>query len=154
VKGQPAPRIVIARSAAKKQSAPPRADAWIASRSLSSGAHSRGPLAQSKLDVFADKTERETSMDSRALFGLSILLSFLASARVAQLYVWPRLPDLPREEALNALVTPHMFRFVGLSFLLPDAVSPALPHSFALHAAYGDLAATILAMITTLALSA
>jgi hypothetical protein len=111
-------------------------------------------LAQSKLDVFADKTERETSMDSRALFGLSILLSFLASARVAQLYVWPRLRDLPREEALNALVTPHMFRFVGLSFLLPDAVSPALPHSFALHAAYGDLAATILAMITTLALSA
>ncbi len=31
-----------------KQSVPPRADTWIASRSLSSGAHSRGPLAQSK----------------------------------------------------------------------------------------------------------
>ena len=43
-----------------------------------------------------------------------------------------------------------MFRFVGLSFLLPDAVSPAPPHSFAFHAAYGDLAATIRAMITTL----
>jgi hypothetical protein len=93
-------------------------------------------------------------MDNRALIGLSILLSFFASARVAQLYVWPRLRDLPREEALNALVIPHMFRFIGLSFLLPDVVSPSLPHSFALHAAYGDLAATILAGIATLALSA
>jgi hypothetical protein len=93
-------------------------------------------------------------MDSRALIGLSILLSFFASARVAQLYVWPRLRDLPREEALSALVTPHMFRFIGLSLLLPDVVSPALPHSFALHVAYGDLAALILAWIATLALSA
>jgi len=93
-------------------------------------------------------------MDTRALIGLSILLSFLASARVAQVYVWPRLRDLPRHEALNALVVPHMFRFIGLSFLLPDVVSPSLPHSFALHAAYGDLAATLLAGIATLALSA
>jgi hypothetical protein len=89
------------------------------------------------------------NMDSRALIGLSILLSFLASARVAQ-----RLRNLPRDEALNALVVPHMFRFIGLSFLLPGVVSPSLPHSFALHAAYGDLAATLLAGIATLALSA
>jgi hypothetical protein len=93
-------------------------------------------------------------MDSRALIGLSILLSFLASARVAQLYVWPRLRELPREEALNALVAPHMFRFIGLSFLLPGVVSPALPPAFAVPAAYGDLAATLLAMIATMALSA
>jgi hypothetical protein len=93
-------------------------------------------------------------MDSRALIGLSILLSFFASARVAQLYLWPRLRNLPREDALNALVVPHMFRFVGLSFLMPGVVSPSMPHSFAFHAAYGDLAATLLAGIATLALSA
>jgi hypothetical protein len=93
-------------------------------------------------------------MDGRALIGLSILLNFFASARVAQLYVWPRLRNLPREEALNALVVPHMFRFIGLSFLMPGVVSPALPHSFAFHAAYGDLAAALLAGIATLALSA
>jgi hypothetical protein len=94
------------------------------------------------------------AMDFRALLGLSILLSFFASARVAQLYVWPWLRSLPREEALNALVAPHLFRFIGLSFLMPGVVSPAMPHSFALHAAYGDLAATLLAMIATMALSA
>jgi hypothetical protein len=93
-------------------------------------------------------------MDTRALIGLSILLSFVASARIAQLYVWPRLLTLRREEALNLLVAPHMFRFIGLSFLLPGVVSPALPGAFALPAAYGDLAATILAMIATMALSA
>src|SRR5438034_1532615 len=93
-------------------------------------------------------------MDTRAVIGLSILLSFFASARIAQLYVWPRLRSLPREEALNVLVAPHMFRFIGLSFLLPGVVSPDLSPAFALPAAYGDLAATILAMIATVALSA
>lgn len=93
-------------------------------------------------------------MDGRALIGLSILFSFFASARIAQLYVWPRLRNLPREEALNALVVPHLFRFIGLSFLMPGVVSPELPHSFALHAAYGDLATTILAVFATMALSA
>ncbi len=93
-------------------------------------------------------------MDSKALIGLSIVLCFFASARVAQLYVWPRLHELRREEALNLLLVPHMFRFVGLSFLLPGVVSPDLSPAFALPAAYGDLAATILAMVATMALSA
>ncbi|MBX9645448.1 MAG: hypothetical protein K2X57_00145, partial [Xanthobacteraceae bacterium] len=38
--------VVIARSEATKQSSFPRAALWIASRSLSSGAHSRDPLAR------------------------------------------------------------------------------------------------------------
>jgi hypothetical protein len=38
--------LVIARSEATKQSISPPAEAWIASRSLSSGAHSRDPLAR------------------------------------------------------------------------------------------------------------
>ena len=93
-------------------------------------------------------------MGNTPLMGLSILLSFFASARVAQLYVWPWLRDLPREQALRMLVAPHMFRFIGLSLLLPDVVSPTLPHSFAVHVAYGDLAALVLAWIASLALSA
>jgi hypothetical protein len=51
-------------------------------------------------------------------------------------------------------VVPHTFRFVGLSFLVPGVVSPALPAAFARPAAYGDLVATILAVVATLALSA
>ena len=65
-------------------------------------------------------------MDSKAIIGISVVLNFVAFAKVAQLYIWPRLQGMRREEALNALVAPHMFRFVGLSFLVPGVVSPPL----------------------------
>src|SRR5262249_4719399 len=93
-------------------------------------------------------------MDIAALFGLSILMSFLAYGIVTKLYIWPRLRVMPREESLMALVVPHTFRFVGLSFLVPGVVSPSLSSDFAAPAAYGDLVAAILAVIATLALQA
>ena len=93
-------------------------------------------------------------MTIEALFGLSILMSFLACGIVTRLYIWPRLRVIAREDALLPLVVPHMFRFVGLSFLVPGVVSPTLPSAFAVPAAYGDLVAAILAVIATLALSA
>jgi len=93
-------------------------------------------------------------MNIAALFGLSVLMSFLAYGIVTRLYVLPRLRIMPREDALTALVVPHTFRFVGLSFLVPGVVSPSLPAEFAAPAAYGDLVAAILAVIATLALRA
>ena len=93
-------------------------------------------------------------MTSDALFGLSVLMSFLAFGIVTKLYIWPRLRLMPREDALAALVAPHMFRFIGLSFLVPGVVSPSLPPAFSFPAAYGDLVAAVLAVIATLALSA
>jgi len=93
-------------------------------------------------------------MDSNALFGLSILMSFIAFSLVAALYVWPRLRVMPRTDALRPLVIPHTFRFLGLSFLVPGVVSPALSPAFAMPAAYGDLVAAILAIIATMALAA
>src|SRR4030095_14585712 len=93
-------------------------------------------------------------MSSDALFGLSILMSFLAFAIVTKLYIWPRLRVMRREDALIPLVVPHTFRFVGLSFLIPGVVSPSLSPAFAIPAAYGDLVAAILAVVAALALSA
>jgi hypothetical protein len=93
-------------------------------------------------------------MDSKAIIGICVLLCFVAFGRVAQLFIWPRLQGLSREEALNMLVAPHMFRFVGLSFLMPGVVSPSMPPGFAIPAAYGDLAAALLAVVATIALSA
>jgi len=46
-----------------------------------------------------------------------------------------------------------MFRFVGLAFLMPGVVSPTLSPAFAIPAAYGDLAAAVLAIIAVLGLS-
>jgi len=91
-------------------------------------------------------------MASEALFGLSVLMSFLAFGIVTKLYIWPRLRVMPREDALMALVVPHTFRFVGLSFLVPGVVSPTLPSAFAAPAAYGDLVAAVLAAIAAWAL--
>lgn len=93
-------------------------------------------------------------MDSTALVGLSVLLSFVAFGRVTQLFIWPRLRSMRREEALLLLVAPHMFRFVGLAFLMPGVVAPTLPAAFAVPAAYGDLAACLLAIVAVWALSA
>ena len=64
-------------------------------------------------------------MNSLALFGLSILMSFLAFTIVTKVYVWPRLRVMHRTDALIPLVIPHMFRFAGLSFLIPGVVSSA-----------------------------
>ena len=93
-------------------------------------------------------------MPLNALFGVSILMSFVAFGLATKLYFWPRLARQPREAALTGLVVPHTFRFVGLSFLVPGVVNPALPAAFAAPAAYGDLVAAMLAVIAVLALDA
>ena len=92
-------------------------------------------------------------MGIQALFGLSILMSFVAFGVVTKLYIWPRLRSLERDQALLPLVVPHTFRFIGLSFLVPGVVSPSLPSAYAAPAAYGDLVAAILAVAATIALS-
>jgi len=89
----------------------------------------------------------------QALFGLSVLMSFVAFALVTKLYIWPRLRTRERDDALVPLVVPHTFRFIGLSFLVPGVVSPSLPSAFAAPAAYGDLVAAMLALVATMALS-
>ena len=93
-------------------------------------------------------------MDVRAIFGISVLSSFVSSAAVAKLYVWPWLRGSDRYKGLASLVAPHMFlRFIGLSFLVPGVVSPALPRAFAAPAAYGDFVAGILAIFAAIALA-
>lgn len=93
-------------------------------------------------------------MTSDSLFGISVLLCFVAFGNVTALYIWPRVRAMRREEALTVLVVPHTFRFVGLSFLVPGVVSPSLPHAFAAPTAYGDLGAALLALAATAALVA
>jgi hypothetical protein len=93
-------------------------------------------------------------MGSDALFGLSILMSFLAFGIVTKVFVWPRLRGMRETDALLPLVIPHTFRFLGLSFLIPGVVSPSLSPIFAVPAAYGDLVAAVLADVATLILAA
>jgi hypothetical protein len=87
-----------------------------------------------------------------ALFGLSVAFSFVAWGLCAAYAIWPELRGRPRVDALQPLLILHSFRFVGLSFLIPGVVSPHLPTVFAFDAAYGDIAAAILALLALAAL--
>ena len=93
-------------------------------------------------------------MDVRAIFGISALMSFVSSAVIVKLYVWPWLRAKERDHALASMAAPHMFlRFLGLSFLAHGVVSPALPAAFAAPAAYGDFVAGILAILAGIGLA-
>jgi len=87
-------------------------------------------------------------MDIQLAFGLSVALSLVAWSAVGVLYLWPRLRDRSRVDALRPLLLIHAFRFEGLAFLVPGVVSPDLPARFAQAAAFGDLMACLLALLT------
>ena len=92
-------------------------------------------------------------MSVQAIFGVSVMMGFVAFGVVASLYILPHLRNSSREDALIALIVPHAFRYVGLSFLVPGVVSPSLQQAFAMPAAYGDFGASILALIAIAALT-
>ena len=81
-------------------------------------------------------------------FFVSIAFAFIAWGIVAKRYVWPKLRLLQRADALRPLLVLHSFRFIGLAFLVPGVVSPDLPPVFAHSAAYGDIIAAILALLS------
>ncbi|MGA7291465.1 MAG: hypothetical protein WBW53_15930 [Terriglobales bacterium] len=91
-------------------------------------------------------------MPSQLCFFVSIAFSFIAWGIVAARYIWPELRLRQRAEALQPLLVLHSFRFIGLAFLVPGVVSPALPSAFAHSAAYGDLIAATLALLSLLSL--
>jgi len=86
-------------------------------------------------------------MPPQLCFFVSIAFGLIAWGILARQYIWPKLRLLPRTEALRPLLTLHSFRFIGLAFLVPGVVSPDLPSAFAHAAAYGDIAAAILALL-------
>ena len=86
-------------------------------------------------------------MLSQGIFGLSAAFGLIAWALVARHFVWPALRERSQADALRPLLILHSFRFLGLSFLVPGVVSPALPSAFAVPAAVGDFGAMLLALI-------
>ena len=75
----------------------------------------------------------------------SMLFGILNVAMIAKWYVLPKLKTLPLEDALIPLLIPHLFRYVGMAFLIPGVTRVALDSRFANPAAYGDLLAAVLA---------
>ncbi|BCG02260.1 hypothetical protein PPGU19_068280 (plasmid) [Paraburkholderia sp. PGU19] len=81
-------------------------------------------------------------------FFVSIAFSFSTWGIVTRRYIWPKLRLLRPVDALRPLLILNSFRFIGMAFLFPGVVSPDLPSAFANCAAYGDLVAAILALLS------
>lgn len=91
-------------------------------------------------------------MVSQLCFFVSITFSFIAWGIVTARHIWPELRLRQRAEALRPVLILHSFRFIGLAFLVPGVVSPDLPSAFAHSAAYGDIIAATLALLSLLTL--
>jgi len=89
---------------------------------------------------------------SQICFFASIAFSFVTWGIVAARYIWPALRFRQAAEALRPLLTLHSFRFIGLAFPVPGVVSPDLPSAFAHSAAWGDIIAATLALVSLLSL--
>ncbi|MFB3115791.1 MAG: hypothetical protein ACE1ZW_07400 [Nitrospirales bacterium] len=83
---------------------------------------------------------------------VNLLLSLLAFALVARWYIIPRLREVAPAQAIQPFLLLHSFRHIGMMFLAEGAVKTDLPEGFSLYAAYGDLAASILAFVALAAL--
>jgi hypothetical protein len=81
-------------------------------------------------------------------FFVSIAFSLIAWGIVTARYIWPEVRGRERTEALRPLLILHSFRFIGLAMLVPGVVSPDLPLAFVHPAAYGDIIAAILALLS------
>jgi hypothetical protein len=91
-------------------------------------------------------------MNAMQIFGLQFLLSLIVYGLLARWHVAPRLRTLPSAAALSPLLFLHASRHLGLVFLVPTVVGPALQPEFARPAAYGDLVAALLALLALVAL--
>lgn len=91
-------------------------------------------------------------MDSTQIFWLQILISCVVCIIVVAWYVWPRLTKLPRNSALIPLLFVHVFRYLGMTLLVPGMVDAKLPREVLFNTAYGDLIAAALALSAIVAL--
>jgi hypothetical protein len=80
-------------------------------------------------------------------FMASVAFGLLAWGAVSLNYVWPRIRQLPLNAAVRPILHLHLFRYIGLAFIVPGVVGPNLQAAFAAPAAYGDLVSMALAWL-------
>ena len=95
-------------------------------------------------------SQREVTMSSETIFGIQLVLGYVACLLWFGTYFLPKLRLMDRFEAHRVISTVHSFRFFGLAFIIPGVVGPNLPAGFATFAAYGDFATGVLALLALL----
>ncbi len=84
--------------------------------------------------------------------GLNGFYILLLLSLIAAWYVAPHLAKLPRQSALQILLLVQTFRHYGMMFLAEGATLRQLPPEFAYPAGLGDLTASVLALLSLVAL--
>ena len=91
-------------------------------------------------------------MSPQAIFFIQFITSTLVWALLLKECILPHFSTLSHNQTLSFLLIPHLFRHIGLVFLVPGVVNNPLPANFAPAAAFGDLAAGFLAIAAFIAL--
>lgn len=78
---------------------------------------------------------------------LNLVLGFGIFLTALRIYVWPLMATLSPQALLTPILLLHMGRELGLMFLFEGATRPGMPAAFAVPAAWGDLAAAVLALV-------
>jgi len=91
-------------------------------------------------------------MNQTAILITSMTIGFVSWAIIANFWLIPWLKDNPFHKGLALLTIPHVFRYIGLSFLITGVTTSPLDSRFAAPAAYGDLIAAVLALAAVMAL--
>lgn len=82
---------------------------------------------------------------------INLLASSLVFWVTARIYLFPKLDRLDPRSVLVPILLLHALRHLGLMFLAPGAVYSGIPAEFTYPAAFGDLLASVLALVALLA---
>jgi hypothetical protein len=85
-------------------------------------------------------------MTTADIFRGQLAFAYLPAGLLLVTFGLPWLRSMGHVRAQQVIATFHSFRFVGLAFIVPGVVGSSLPTAFAVPAAYGDLATSLLAI--------
>ena len=91
-------------------------------------------------------------MSPQTIFGLQFLFSLTAIGLLAKWLLAPWLAGRSQRETLFLLTLPHVFRCIGIMFLLPSVVAQSHPIYLANPVVYGSLLTGVLALLALILL--
>jgi hypothetical protein len=92
-------------------------------------------------------------MSNFIILNIQALMGMAAYFLIYRTYLRPRLQRLPFHDAVLPFLIVHIFRFLGLTFLVTGQLDASLPRGPLELIAYGDFAASICALMAALALT-
>jgi hypothetical protein len=82
---------------------------------------------------------------------VNLLFNTIVFGIAVGLYLMPKLRELEARSVVVPILLLHATRHLGLMFLAPGATYPGIPAQFAYPAAFGDLLASVLAIVAIIA---